>query len=64
LQGYYLKWVTNKKNKMMSNNSSKEKEIRKSAKLVQLNNFLNSSDNSNIRQLRSSVVQLYPTQRA
>ncbi len=48
----------------MSNNSSKEKEIRKSAKLVQLNNFLNSSDNSNIRQLRSSVVQLYPTQRA
>jgi len=48
----------------MSNNLSKEKETRKSAKIVQLNNFQSSSDNNNIRQMRSSIVHLYPTQRA
>lgn len=48
----------------MSINFSKERETGKSAKIVQLNNFQSSSNNDNIRQMRSAVVELYPTQRA
>lgn len=53
-----------KKLKDMNNILKKLRGIKKTAQIVQFNNPSASSDNSNIRQLQSQVVQLYPTQRA